>query len=105
MDRRRFISGMVTGVAGATVGAGAAKANLHLRKSSLQETRKVNYEVKGFTCITCATGLEVMLLRQKGVATAVATYSDARVLIGFDEGLTSEDKLKQFITSCGFTVV
>ncbi len=104
MDRRTFISRVMTGVAGTTVGIGVAKAGLPLADPAVTEKQTVAYEVKGFTCITCATGLEVMLRRQKGVARADASYADARVVIGFDESLTSEDKLKEFIASCGFTV-
>jgi|ERR1700724_438933 anaerobic selenocysteine-containing dehydrogenase len=102
MDRRKFLGRVMTGIAGTTVGIGVAKSGLHLTPASSQETKTVTYEVKGFTCITCATGLEVMLLRQKGVVRASASYPDAKVLIGFDENLASEDKLKEFIASCGF---
>ena len=104
MDRRKFLGRVVTGMAGTTVGLGMAKASLNLTTSPKQ-TQNVSYQIKGFNCITCATGLEVMLLRQKGVVQAVASYPDAGVVIGFDESLTSEDKLKEFIASCGFTVV
>ena len=95
----------MTGVAGTTIGIGIAKANLHLGKTSPRETRSITYEVKGFSCITCATGLEVMLRQQKGVARANASYPEGRVVIGFDEALVSEDKLKSFIVECGFRVV
>ena len=56
--------------------------------------------MKGFSCITCAAGLR----QQKGVVRAGASYPEARVVIRFDENLVSEDKLKEFIASCGFTV-
>jgi hypothetical protein len=68
MDRRKFISRVMTGVAGTTGGIGVAKAGLTLADPSVTEKQTVAYAVKGFTCITCATGLEVMLCRQKGVA-------------------------------------
>ena len=105
MDRRKFLGRVMTGVAGTTVGLGVAKAGLHLGETHPRETRKVAYDVKGFSCITCATGLEVMLRQQKGVVSANASYPDARVVIGFDESLVGEDKLREFIVSCGFTVV
>jgi len=104
MDRRKFLGRVMTGVAGTTVGIGVAKAGLHLGRASPIETRKVAYQVKGFSCITCATGLEVMLRQQKGVVRASASYPEATVVIGFDESLISEDRLKEFIVSCGFTV-
>ena len=68
------------------------------------ETRCVSYKVKGFTCVTCATGLEVMLREQKGVARAQASYPEANVVVGFDEKLTSESALRDFIAGCGFSV-
>jgi Cu+-exporting ATPase len=105
MDRRKFLSRVMTGVAGTTVGLGVVKAGLHRADAAAEKKRTVAYKVKGFTCVTCATGLEVMLLRQKGVARAAASYPDARVVIGFDDKLISEDTLKEFITSCGFAVV
>jgi|SRR5579862_297071 len=103
MDRRKFLNRVVTGVAGTTVGIGVAKAGFHLAPPSPKETRKAAYQVKGFTCVTCATGLEVMLLRQQGVVRASASYPEGKVVIGFDENLISEDQLKEFIVSCGFT--
>jgi anaerobic selenocysteine-containing dehydrogenase len=104
MDRRKFLNGVMGGMAGAAAGIGLAKVNFPLHEVTPKETKSVVYEVKGFSCITCATGLEVMLREQAGVVRASASYSDTRVMIGFDERVISEDKLKEFIVSCGFTV-
>ena len=52
MRRREFICRVTT--------AGAAGANL-ARPAEAKENRSVTYRVKGFTCVTCAVGLEVML--------------------------------------------
>jgi copper chaperone CopZ len=60
--------------------------------------------VKGFTCVTCAVGLEVMLRGLKGVTRAKASYAQANVKIGFDANLTSEKTLKDFVAACGFSV-
>ena len=68
------------------------------------ENQSVSYKVTGFTCVTCAVGLEVMLRQQKGVVRASASYPEKKVAIGFDNGLTSEKALKGFIAECGFTV-
>jgi len=54
--------------------------------------------------MTCAAGLEAMLMGQPGVARVSASYPDASVVIGFDKNLTSEAALKEFIASCGFSV-
>jgi hypothetical protein len=104
MDRRKFLGRVITAMAGTTVGISGVRAGFPMVDSSAREGRTVAYGVKGFSCETCATGLEVMLRRQKGVVRASASYADARVVIGFDENLTSEDTLKEFISSCGFTV-
>jgi len=94
MDRRNFICGVgVVGAAGLTAADAAAR-----------ETTSVAYKVKGFTCITCAVGLEVMLRQQKGVTRAKASYPQNSVVIGFDGKLTSEKTLKEFIAGCGFSV-
>ena len=45
-----------------------------------------------------------MLRGLKGVVRVKASYPEARVVIGFDEKLTSEKRLKEFISKCGFPV-
>jgi Cu+-exporting ATPase len=103
MDRRKFLSQIIAGAAGTTA-AGLAATSVVTAVKPLKENRVVTWQVHGFTCITCATGLEAMLLQQKGVARASASYPEARVLIGFDDHLTSEEKLRRFIAGCGFSV-
>ncbi len=103
MDRRKFFSRVAAGIAGAAAGTGLAKAGLNLAGLHRTDCRTVVYDVKGFTCVTCAFGLEAMLLRQPGVTKAVASYPDATVMISFDENLTSQEALKDLIASCGFT--
>lgn len=94
MDRRRFLSRLTAASAamGLEVGCGERTG----------ATRQAIYHVRGFTCITCAVGLEVMLRGVRGVAEASANYAESRVAITFDEKLISEKALKQFIGSCGF---
>ena len=104
MDRRKFLSRLIIGAAGATTGISLAKVGRGQAAPAARETRVVDYKVQGFTCVTCATGLEVMLLQQKGVTRANASYPEARAVIGFDEELISEDTIRQFIASCGFSV-
>lgn len=101
MNRRKFLHRVM---AGATAGIGMAQAGLSMGKTAPKETRSVSYDVKGFTCVTCATGLEVTLLRERGVTRASASYPEGKVLIGFDEHYTSEKALREIITGCGFSV-
>jgi hypothetical protein len=63
MNRRKFLCSVVAGAAGATAGIVLAKTGLGKHAAGSKESRVVTYAVKGFTCVTCATGLEVMLLR------------------------------------------
>jgi len=95
MDRRNFLCKVTAASTAAVASAAPVKA---------KETRSVTWNVKGFTCITCSVGLEVMLRGMNGVTRANASYPANKVMIGFDEHLTSEKTLKEFITVCGFSV-
>lgn len=68
------------------------------------EKKTVTYNIKGFTCITCAVGLETMLKRQKGVLRAAASYPKANVVIEFDPAVLTEKSLKEYIGEMGFGV-
>ena len=95
MFRRRFIQSIsFTGIGGLAA-VGIAEAN---------GGKTVMYRVKGFSCPTCAVGLEVMLSRQKGVMRAQASYPNATVRIEFQPDTVSESSLKGFIAEMGFSV-
>ena len=72
--------------------------------SKTDETSRVTYRVKGFTCIACAVGLEVLLQRIQGVSRAEASYPENNVVIGFDDRVVSERALKGYISVWGFSV-
>jgi copper chaperone CopZ len=96
MFRRQFIHRMtLTGVGGLAI-SGSAKA--------ADGYKAVTYQVEGFTCVTCAVGLEVMLRRENGVARAEASYPKRSVLIEFDPALVTERALNQYIGEMGFSV-
>ena len=95
MFRRRFLQ-LVTM---ATVGGLAP-----LEAVSAAATRTVIYQVRGFTCITCATGLDTLLGQQKGVAASKSTYPEGKVTVAFDPRQISEQAIVTFITDLGFTV-
>jgi Cu+-exporting ATPase len=67
-------------------------------------SKTVTYMVKGFSCITCATGLDTMLSQQKGIVSSKSTYPEGKVTVGFDPKKTSEQAIVSFIASLGFTV-
>jgi copper chaperone CopZ len=75
-----------------------------LEAISATATRTVIYQVKGFTCITCATGLDTLLGQQKGVASSKSTYPEGKVTVAFDPKRISEQAIVTFITDLGFTV-
>jgi copper chaperone CopZ len=94
MERRRFVQMMTL----ASVGTVAA-AELTPRR----ETKTVAYHVKGFTCVTCAVGLETMLARQPGICSVKASYPDGNTVIQFDPKRVTEASLKKFIADLGFS--
>ncbi|HTZ56731.1 MAG TPA: heavy-metal-associated domain-containing protein [Acidobacteriaceae bacterium] len=71
---------------------------------AMKASQSVTYVVKGFSCITCATGLDTMLSRQKGVISSKSTYPEGKVTVSFDPGQISEHSIVQFITDLGFKV-
>lgn len=92
MIRRRFIQL-------ATLGTGSLAA---LSTMNATEKETVTYRVSGFTCITCAVGLETLLRQEKGIAWAKASYPDANVVIKFDPKEVTPVLLKTYIASMGF---
>lgn len=90
--RRRFLQGITVAGAGAFAMADG------------KQSKSVTYNVKGFTCVTCAVGLEVMLRQEKGVLRAHASYPRANVQIEFDPHAVSEQKLHEYIADMGFRV-
>ena len=92
MFRRRFFKLVTTGALAPleAMAAGASKI--------------VTYRVSGFSCITCATGLDAMLRQQKGITSSASTYPQGIATIGFDPEQITEKAIMAFIASLGFTV-
>jgi len=83
----------------------AASAGLGAAGAGAAESREVRFAVRGFTCVTCAVGLEAMLKQQPGVLQVQASYPEGRVVIGFDARKTNVAALRGFIQqTAGFTV-
>lgn len=68
------------------------------------DLRKVIWHVHGFTCVTCAVGLETMLGREPGVASVHATYPQGMVSIQYDPAKVNEATLRDAIAELGFRV-
>jgi len=95
MFRRRFLQLVALSGTGAlspleVMGAAAAKS--------------VTYLVKGFSCPTCAVGLDTMLGGQKGIVWSKSTYPDGKVIVRFNPDVVTESGIKAFISDMGFTV-
>ncbi len=105
MIRRQFLK--LASLAGATglASFGAVEA-LRVEPAAASDTRlrTVQWQVHGFTCITCAVGLETMLGRMPGVASVHATYPQGVVQIAYDPAQASEDTLRAAISDLGFRV-
>lgn len=69
-----------------------------------EPTRTVTYQVKGFSCITCATGLDTMLGRQRGIKSSKSTYPAGVVTVCFNPDQITEERIVSFIAELGFTV-
>lgn len=95
MFRRHFIRRMTLGGAASLVAA---------RTAPPKNGKSVVYRIQGFTCVTCAVGLETLLRREPGIERVEASYPKATVVIEFDPAQVSENRLKELIREIGFSV-
>jgi Cu+-exporting ATPase len=93
MIRRKFL-GLIT-LAGVSSLA-------TLKAATALERKTVAYKISGFTCITCAVGLETLLHREKGIIHAKASYPDAIATVIYDPRSISEPSIVEAIESMGF---
>jgi copper chaperone CopZ len=95
MIRRRFL-GLITlaGASGATALTKAAQ--------SRSDVKTTTFRVTGFTCITCATGLETLLGREAGVLAVKASYPEGIASVRYDARSTSDDQIQRTIEAMGF---
>jgi len=106
MIRRQFLK--LASLAGATGLASFAAVDA-LRDDSAdaaqiaKDTRTVTWHVRGFTCVTCAVGLETLLRREKGVVSADATYPQGMVTIQYRPHLVTPAALRSVVAQLGFT--
>ena len=61
------------------------------------------YKVSGFSCATCAVGLDVLLERQKGVLWSKSSYQDKTTSICYYPDLATDESLRNAIAGMGFT--
>jgi copper chaperone CopZ len=95
MFRRRFLQLMTLA---------SANSLASIESLATESTRTATYQVKGFSCITCATGLDTMLTRQKGIKSSKSTYPAGVVTVCFNPDRITEERIVAFIAELGFTV-
>ncbi len=62
----------------------------------------LHYKITGFSCVTCAVGLDAMLQREKGVVWSQSSYKDATTHVCFHPDLTNDQALRNAIADLGF---
>jgi copper chaperone CopZ len=95
MIRRKFLRLI-------TLSSAGALAPLDALASAAAKT--IVFQVKGFTCITCAVGLDTMMGRISGVVSSRSTYPEGKVTVRFDPDAASENSIRSVITDAGFTI-
>jgi copper chaperone CopZ len=95
MIRRKFL-GMMT-----LAGVGAVT----MEGMDLAEKKTVTFRIAGFTCITCAVGLETLLEKERGVIRVTASYPESTATVTYHPKLTSEASLVSFIEQAGFKAI
>jgi len=91
MIRREFIQGIAGGLGSAAAATSAVK------------TKTVTYRIEGFTCVTCAVGLDALLKDQKGVVRSKSSYPDRTAVIEYRPDLINEQQIEAFIRELGFS--
>ena len=93
MIRRQFLEFVtLAGVGGLT----------SVSRANPERSETISFRIEGFTCLTCAVGLETVLMRKKGILAAKATYPEALATITYDQGHTSIETITADIESMGF---
>lgn len=75
-----------------------------LAKAKATKTRMLAWHVTGFTCVTCAVGLETLLKRAPGVLQVSAKYPEGAVRIEYDPEKVGEQAIERAIAEMGFRV-
>jgi copper chaperone CopZ len=103
MIRRKFLQLVALSGAGAlvsletTAGTTAAADTRYQGKTAI-------FQVKGFSCVTCAVGLDTMFSRTKGILSSHSAYPEGKVVVRFDPGAIDEAAVRAVITDAGFTI-
>lgn len=89
MVRRQFIQGIAC-----SLGAGHAAGNI--------KTTTVTYHIEGFTCITCAVGLDTLLKEEKGIVRCQSSYPDRTSTVEYNPEQIHDEQIRARIQEFGF---
>jgi copper chaperone CopZ len=103
MIRRKFLQLVALSGAGALAPLGAIAGTAAAADANARGKTAV-FQVKGFSCITCAVGLDTMFSRTKGILSSHSTYPEGEVTVRFDPGSINEAAVRAVITDAGFTI-
>jgi copper chaperone len=103
MIRRKFLQLVALSGAGALAPVGAIAGAAPATGPSATGKTLV-FQVKGFSCATCAVGLDTMFTRTKGILSNYSTYPEGKVTVRFDPGAINEAAVRDVITDAGFTI-
>lgn len=95
MIRRQFLQ---------LVGLSGVASLAPLEAMAAGDRTTVVYSVKGFSCPTCAVGLDTLLRKERGIFSSESTYPEGKVTVTFDPKTRAEDSIQALIAGMGFTV-
>ena len=103
MIRRKFLQVVALSGAGA-LAPFEAMAGTAAVAGTNAKARMAVFQVKGFSCDTCAVGLDTIFSRTKGIVSSHSTYPEGKVIVRFDPGSIDETAVRAVITDAGFTI-
>ena len=69
------------------------------------KSKKVELQIEGLGCASCANSLEKALQRTSGVKEAAVNSSTGRASVVYDTSATSYAALKEVVESSGYSIV
>jgi Cu+-exporting ATPase len=103
MQRREFVRVIAAVGAGGVTAVAAAEAEK--TKKAAKDAMSVQLTVAGFSCVTCAVGLDTLLRERKGILSCESTYPEGKVNVRFASKEISERDIEAAIGEMGFRVM
>jgi copper chaperone CopZ len=103
MIRRKFLQLIALSGAGALAPLEAIAGTASIVDADAKGKTAV-FQVKGFSCVTCAVGLDTMFSRTKGILSSHSTYPEGKVTVLFHPEMIADAAVRAVITDAGFTI-